>query len=217
MGVTVRFPFSMELFDRLPRHPDWKYEFFDGHAVLNPRPRSLRLRRPTALPVTQVRSDVEVRALKVAADRDAVAEVLTEVWSREDPYRSYDDQGETLSGEIERSLAGVRLGAVAVQPGALRGVALVHDELGEPTLTWLTVAFEARERGLATGLLAFISAALQEQGVSELASGASGANNASLRWHLSRGFMLASNPLREARRSGGAAHALQNTSGVHSV
>lgn len=78
----------------------------------------------------------------------------------------------------------------------------MHDE-PEPKLTWLTVAPAARERGL----LAVIIAALRERGVRELASAASGANIASLRRHLSRGFVLAADPWRDAPRPGGAARA----------
>ena len=94
----------------------------------------------------------------------------------------------------------VPFGAVAVQSGAVRAVALVHGE-EQPNLTWLTIASDARERGLATGMLAFITAALHQRGVGELASAVSAANIASLRWHLTRGFVLAADPLREVQRS----------------
>ena len=199
VGVTVRFPFSSELLLRLPRHPDWKYEFLNGHAVLSPRPRPLALRRPTAVPVMRARPDIEVRALDVGSDRDAVAALLADTWSREDPYRSLDDPVETLRGEIEQSLDTAQFGAVAVQSGAVSAAALVHGE-DTPTLTWLTVAFDARERGLATGLLALITARLLKGGVRELASAASASNTASLSWHLNRGFALVADPLREAQR-----------------
>jgi hypothetical protein len=198
---VTSFRLSRELFERLPRHPDWKYEYINGQAMLSPRPRALRLRRPTGQPVTQVRPGIEIRALDAGADGAAVAALLTEVWSREDPYRSYDDQGKTLRGEIERGLSTARFGAVAMDQGAQRAAALVHGEHEQPTLTWLTVGFEARERGLATALLAWICVMLNERGVRELASGASAANLASLRWHLSRGFALAADPIREAQRS----------------
>jgi hypothetical protein len=83
--------------------------------------------------------------------------------------------------------------------------ALVHGgRSGAAMLDWLTVAREARERGLATGLLRLITTALNARGVSELASATSGANTASLRWHLSRGFQLAEDPLREAMRAANA-------------
>ena len=160
----------------------------------------LALRRPTGLPVTRARPDIEVRALDVRSDRDAVATLLADTWSGEDPYRSLDDPDETLCGEIERALDTALFGAVAVHSGAVRAVALVCG-VDTPTLTWLTVASDARECGLATGLLALISAGLHHRGVRELASATSATNTASLRWHLTRGFTLAPDPLREAQRS----------------
>jgi hypothetical protein len=72
---------------------------------------------------------------------------------------------------------------------------------GTPTLSWLTVARDAREHGYATGLLRVITTALCARGESELASATSAANPPSLRWHLSRGFELAEDPLREALRA----------------
>ncbi len=71
-------------------------------------------------------------------------------------------------------------------------------------LSWLTVARDARERGFATALLELISTVLRARGVSELASTASAANTPSLRWHLTRGFQLAEDPVREALRPPGS-------------
>ena len=74
------------------------------------------------------------------------------------------------------------------------------DDAGAPMLMWLTVRRDARERGLATALLRVVVETLSARGVDELASGASAANIASLRWHLTRGFQLAPDPIREAMR-----------------
>ena len=193
----MSFPLPGEVYAHLPRHPGWKFEHIGGRLLLSPHARTLWLRRSTAQPVTQARAGIEVRALDVAADGEAVAALLGDVWSHEDPYRHYDDRGESLQSEIERSLRTVRFGAVIPFAGTVRAAALVHEEHDRPTLTWLTVGARERERGVATGLLGFINTALREQGESELASGATAANLASLRWHLSRGFVLAPDPLRE--------------------
>jgi L-amino acid N-acyltransferase YncA len=67
-------------------------------------------------------------------------------------------------------------------------------------LSWLTVARNARERGLATALLRVIIAAMRTRGEPVLASAASAATTPSLRWHLTRGFQLAEDPLREVLR-----------------
>jgi GNAT superfamily N-acetyltransferase len=201
----VRFPLSVELWRRLPRHPDWRYELIDGQALLSPRSRPLHLRRPTALPVPRTRVDAEVRELDVSSDRAAVTALLLDIWSGEDPYRSLEDPAELLRSAIERGVDTAEFGAVAVSAGAVCAAALVHSgSSGAQTLNWLTVARDAREQGLATALLGLITTALRGRGMSELASAASAANVPSLRWHLTRGFHLAEDPVREALRSPGS-------------
>jgi ribosomal protein S18 acetylase RimI-like enzyme len=128
-----------------------------------------------------------------------VSALLADTWSREDPYRSLDAPAGVLGDEIDRGLDSALLGALVVQSGSVRAAAFVHGQQ-RPTLTWLTVAPEPRERGLATALLAFLSSAPQARGVRELASAVSAAYPASLRWHLTRGFVRAGDPLRDARR-----------------
>lgn len=202
----MRFPISLQQWHRLPRHPDWRYELIDGHAVLSPRPRPLYLRRDTALPVSGS-SGIVVREFDARTDRAAVAALLSDVWLAEDPYRSLEDPEELLHGEIVRSLDTAAVGAVAVESGPVCAAALVdHGRSSAPVLTWLTVAPEARERGLATALLRHITGALCAEGAGELASATSSANTPSLRWHLSRGFQLAPDPLREALRPNGDAY-----------
>jgi len=211
----MRFPLSTELLWRLPRHPDWRYERIDGEAVLSPRPRPLHLRRPTGLPVPMTGANAEVREFDVRCDRAAVALLLLDSWSHEDPYRSLENPAEVLRGEIERYLGTAELGAVAVDCGVVRAVALVYGGIaGAPMLSWLTVARDVRERGLATGLLALITTALRARGIGELASATSAANTPSLRWHLSRGFQLAEDPMREALRAASGAPREQDGVGL---
>jgi GNAT superfamily N-acetyltransferase len=202
-GAAMRFPLSSELLQRLPRHPDWRYERIDGEAVLSLRPRPLHLRRLTALPVPEMSAAAEARELDMPSDRAAVAALLLDTWPDEDPYRSLEAPAELLSSEIERDLQTADFGAVAVagDAGAVCAVVLVYSgRSGAPVLGWLTVDRNHRERGLATGLLGVITTVLNARGVRELASATSAANTASLRWHLSRGFQLAEDPLREALR-----------------
>jgi GNAT superfamily N-acetyltransferase len=206
----LRFSVSSDAWWRLPRHPDWKYERINGEAWLSSRPRPLRLRRSTSLEVPAVTlSGVEIRTLDARRDRAEIAELLMDVWIEEDPYRSLEDPDTLLQAEIERSLEDPGLGIVAVDAGTICAVVLVGtDDAGAPgsgpgdapMLMWLTVRRDARERGLATALLRVVVETLSARGVEELASGASAANIASLRWHLTRGFQLAPDPIREAMR-----------------
>jgi GNAT superfamily N-acetyltransferase len=202
----VRFPLSLDLLHRLPRHPDWKYELIEGEAWLSSRPRPLHLWRPTSLEVPAVTlSGVEVRAVDARRDRSEIAKLLMDVWVEEDPYRSIEDPESLLQAEIERSLNEPSLGIVAVDKGGICAVVLVPNDAASgpasgPMLMWLTVRRDARERGLATALLRVVVETLSERGVDELASGTSATNIASLRWHLTRGFQLAPDPIREAMR-----------------
>ena len=191
---------------RLPRHPDWKYEMVKGEVWLSSRPRPLRLRRSTSLSVPAVTlNGVEVRILDARRDRSEIAELLMDVWVEEDPYRSLEDPETLLAAQIERSLEEPGLGVVAVDEQGVCAVVLVGTDdagadAGGPMLMWLTVRRDARERGLATALLRVVVETLSARGVDELASGTSAANVPSLRWHLTRGFQLAPDPVREAVR-----------------
>jgi GNAT superfamily N-acetyltransferase len=203
----LRFSVSSDVWWRLPRHPDWKYEMVKGEAWLSSRPRPLHLWRPTNLEVPAVTlSGVEVRPVDARRDRAEIAKLLMDVWVQEDPYRSLEDPESLLQAEIERSLNEPSLaGIVAVDKGTICAVVLVGTDPtgvpgGAPMLMWLTVRRDARERGLATALLRVVVETLSARGVEELASGASAANIASLRWHLTRGFQLAPDPIREAMR-----------------
>lgn len=187
---------------RLPRHPDWKYEMVDGEAWLTPRARPLLFRRSTSVAVPMAKhSNAQIRLIDARRDRMKMIELVRDVWAEEDPYRSLEDPHTLLEEQLERSLNAPSFGIVAVDAQAICAVVLVSTTATRaPMLTWLTVRREARDRGLATALLRVVVETLSARGVEELASGASAANVPSLRWHLTRGFQLAPDPLRDALR-----------------
>jgi len=199
----VQFPLSPDLLHRLPRHPDWRYELVDGDAWLSPRPRPLGFVRSTAAAVAAAPTPgVEVRAVRTARDRAAIVALLVDVWSDEDPYRSFaDDVCEAeLQREVGRTVAepaGLE-GAVAVDTHGLCACVLVTGS-SSPALSWLSVRRDVRGRGLATAMLGVALGALARRGVQEVASHASAANMPSLRWHLACGFELTPDPLWELR------------------
>jgi RimJ/RimL family protein N-acetyltransferase len=85
--------------------------------------------------------------------------------------------------------------------GVVCAAVLVDRERGGASvLTWLTVGRGHRERGLATVMLRLVTSSLHTRGIDELTSAVSAANIPSMRWHLTRGFELAEDPLREALR-----------------
>jgi len=111
------FSVSSDVWWRLPRHPDWKYEMVKGEAWLSSRPRPLRLRRSTSLEVPAVTlSGVEVRTIDARRDRSVIAKLLMDVWIEEDPYRSLEDPETLLQAEIERSLNEPSLGGEHREP-----------------------------------------------------------------------------------------------------
>jgi GNAT superfamily N-acetyltransferase len=185
---------------RLPRHPDWKYEMVKGEAWLSSRPRPLHLCRPTSLAVGAVTlSGIEIRMIDGRGEHSEIAKLLMDVWVEEDPYRSLEDPKTLLAEQIECSLEAPGLDVIAIDEQGVCAVVLVPST-PVPELGWLTVRRDARERGLATALLRVVVETLSARGVEELASGTSAANVPSLRWHLTHGFQLAPDPLREAMR-----------------
>jgi hypothetical protein len=131
----LRFSVSSDVWWRLPRHPDWKYEMVKGEAWLSSRPRPLHLCRSTSLEVQAVTlSGVEIRRLDAGRDRAEIAKLLMDVWVQEDPYRSLEDPESLLQAEIERSLNEPSLaGIVAVDKGTICAVVLVGtDAAGVP-------------------------------------------------------------------------------------
>lgn len=205
----MRFSASLDTVLRLPRHPDWKYELIDGEAWLTPRPRPLTFVRPTDRPVPAVRPPRIQVAPFAPGDEAAVTALLGACWIEEDPYRSLvPDQGrEHLRDQIQRTITQPTLrGATARDGGELCGCVLVLASSTMPTLSWLTVRSQVRDRGIASALLAVVVQDLAERGESHLASAASASNRPSLRWHLRNGFELTADPLEsimreQARRS----------------
>lgn len=176
---------------------------------LSHRPRPLRFVRATdiAIPTASL-EEAEVRLLDPFNDRAGIAELLLEVWAQQDPYVSYEDPAGAVRKAIERSFGALGLGAVATDAQGVCATVLAPSRApitrastaSIPTLEWLTVRWASRERGLATALLGVVVAALAARGVRELASEASPANVPSLRWHLTRGFRLQPDPIREVQR-----------------
>lgn len=199
----MQFPLSLELLHRLPRHPDWRYELVDGEAWLSPRPRPLGFVRSTAVPVpTAPTPGVEVRTVRTARDRAGVAALLVDLWSEEDPYRSFADdvRNAELQREVERAVIAPDAleGAVCLDARGLCACVLVTGS-SPPALSWLSVHRDVRGRGLASAMLDIVLGAMARRGVRAVASYASAANVPSLRWHLARGFELTPDPLWELR------------------
>ena len=190
----MQFSVDPETFHRLPRHPDWRYELWDGAvAHLSHRPQHLRLTRSVAAPLVRGHgTHPEVREPQTDAERDQVVSFLVSVWSREDPYRSFEDPDARAQADITRDVSASALVVLASAATAIEGAVVVtrDDRTSEPMLSSLAVSSRARRTGIATALLDSVLDHLTVVGIPTLRSAVSGANIASLQWHLSRGFTL---------------------------
>ncbi len=139
----VRFGVEPEVFHRLPRHPDWRYELWDGAvAHLSHHPAPLRLMRTTAVgsPACEA-GRYNVRALTEQADLEAVAEFLATVWRDEDPYRSFEHPDVQFRADLARDIAGAELILAAYEGSTIVGAVLIAKDRrsAAPILTWLGV------------------------------------------------------------------------------
>lgn len=188
----MEFPLAWQTFRRLPKHPDWRWEYFDGAVHLSHRPRPIALVRRTAAPVP-VSGQHHVRPLQ-PSDRTALRELLWTVWRPEDPYRTLENDVEAreqLTLDLDQSLVQGRwpIGVVVPTADGLQGAAMVLPDVDDqPTLSWLSVHEDHRLSGMATAMLAAIVTSVQAAGHPELRSMVSGTSAASLRWHWTRGF-----------------------------
>lgn len=195
------FPLTAADAWRLPRHPDWKYEYWDGEVHLRHRPRPLGLVRSTAEPVCNGDAHVAER-LRPSGDREELERLLWEVWREEDPYRTYGkvEGRRVLRDELDES--GKRLadpaGALVWDGADLAGALLLQrgDAHGHtpPVIAWLSVRAAHRRTGVASALLAGAVQWLRAAGQDQVRSAVSAANPPSLRWHLQHGFQLLHDP-----------------------
>lgn len=195
---VVRIPLSFEDHERIPRHPDWRWEYWDGAAQISYRPRPICVRRWNGLPVVR-RGRHDVRLVHGADD--LARAFLAEFWRAEDPCRTFEQETaiEWLRACLDDSFARLAepAGAVADVSGQVVGVVLLerpHRNEAAPFLSWLSVRPGYRCDGVGTALLAAIVDALNAGGVQWLDSGASPANRASLVWHWRNGFQALPDP-----------------------
>jgi GNAT superfamily N-acetyltransferase len=198
---------SFEHFQRMPRHPDWKYEYADGALWLSHRPRLISLERDlSALPATRHNA----RPL-TTADLPQLRGFLAETWRTEQPYSVFDDATarESLDAGLDDSFGRLAepAGALVEDEGELIGATLVEHlrkDADSPCLTWLSVRWGHRCDGVATALLAAVVDGLRRTGADRLASFASAGNPASIAWHWRSGFRALPDPI--ARFRAGSHH-----------
>lgn len=216
----MHVPFPWEALDRLPRHPDWKYEYWDGELHLSHRPWPIEVRRPVGEPVALPPRAPPVRLLRPDEDEVPLRSFLRDIWWDEPPYVTYDEElrRRVLDDEVRRARwpAADAPGAVAEVDGELVGALLTTSRGRDDDtliLSWLTVAFEHRECGAATAMLAVLLSELGRLGEEQVGSAFSIANEPSLRWHLRQGFRIVPDHLRRGWRPPGKSALVERDSG----
>jgi len=91
----MRLPMSMKQFHQLPRNPAYKYEYFDDHAVLTPRPKGfnaiLHLKPAEAPAVLALSENVRIRGLH-EQDWEALVKLFAWAFERVQPFASLGDK-----------------------------------------------------------------------------------------------------------------------------
>ena len=133
---TLKMNLSRAEFDRLPRHPAFKYELIDGVTWISPWPRHAHAQ----LALSRFRPDNDDMATLplrhvCAADIDALAPIFCGAFGHLQPYGSLDE--DTLTNAAETSLKRTFAGqdGVLVEPASF--VALADDQVAGAILITL--------------------------------------------------------------------------------
>lgn len=93
---TIELPLTFGQFEQLPQNPAYKYEYFDGHAWLAPRPKSYHalldlqsFARP--IPAAATKEEVVVRPL-ADDDWERLPRVFSAAFHRVQPFASLTDE-----------------------------------------------------------------------------------------------------------------------------
>lgn len=203
---TMELPITFSEFERLPRNPAYKYEYFDDRAVLTPRPHYqravLELSPSVTPPPASTRlSGVTIRPL-ARGDWTSLPELLAAAFDTVPPLVTLDTQRRLdvarecvehtrMGGDgavVEEACFGaVDQGGVERLVGAIL-VTLIHA--GSAHLTWILVHPWRVRQGLGTALLSAAVTALRERGHRHLASTFLVGNHRATLWHWRRGFHL---------------------------
>lgn len=103
----LQLPLSKEQFDQLPRNAAYRYDFVDGMAWLNPRPRYYHARLDFARLSLDAPSDVALRRLE-PRDWEPLVEVFSQAFRQQQPFAGQPDAKRAIAAR--GSLAQTRRG-----------------------------------------------------------------------------------------------------------
>jgi len=189
---------SFEEWERLPRTPGWKWEYYDGCAHVRPNHQyavttAAVARRPVNSPCALRRVLPEDEAALLAVYLEAFADdaVFCDYTDEQLLQAARADLRESFGGRRAPLLPASRV-ALAVEPAGpqLVGAALLSQEgTYGPVLDLLFIRPAWQHRGLATALVSSAMNALHEAGESVLTSCYQLANLPSRAWHRAFGFI----------------------------
>jgi acetyltransferase (GNAT) family protein len=187
---------SLASFRRLPRQLGWKYDYLDGIARTSPYKLwvTLRLDLPSWKPVSP-RRDHGIRWF-LPEDAAALEGPFLRAFAQAPEYADYPARRfrKTAADYFGRFLDGARTerspySMVASFKGRLIGAALVAQRQRGSLLDCLFVDPVVQQRGWATTMTSLVVDALRQRGETQLFSRVQLANEGSLVWHTSFGFV----------------------------
>lgn len=187
-------PMAFEAFERLPRKPGWKYEYFNGEAVLSPN--SLCAVTTVAVATRTVRSRFPLRSVTPVDESpliDAYLEAFKDTveycdWPAEAVERSAHEAIQKFWKPGEAS-SGLAVADKHREDPCVLGAALVIEGRSGPVLDLLFVRPRWQRQRLATVLVGAVLGRLHDGGARHLTSRYLLANEASRAWHRSFGFV----------------------------
>jgi GNAT superfamily N-acetyltransferase len=195
---SQHFPISFEEWERLPRPPGWKHEYFDGCAHITPSHQHALT--TAAVAPRPVNAPCALRPV-VPEDEASLLAVYLEAFADDPVFCDYSDEQfcEAAMRDLHESFAGRRAPllaashvAVAADAGGahVEGAALLSaDREYGPVLDLLFVRPAWQRRGLATALVASAMNDLHRDGERTLTSSYHLANLTSQAWHRAFGFV----------------------------
>lgn len=213
-----RLKMTMRQFHGMPRHPSYRYEYFDGTTHVSPRIRSQTLLLklgPARCNDVEPPMDVDIRPL-APSDWRSLPPLFCAAFGDHPPYcdiprtkalaAAEEAMRQTRQGHHGVLVPGASFVARDLKIGAvgLVMVTLVHitkhrmrsknndpDQIPvAPHLTWVGIAPMFQRQGIASRLLGHVVAALRSHGHRRLYSTILDGNLASMYWHWRNGFQL---------------------------
>jgi ribosomal protein S18 acetylase RimI-like enzyme len=221
----VRVRMDLAEFRKLPRHPSYKLEYWDGHLRIKPRWRTYRLaldlRPPGEMPLAEDQDVARIRPLR-PTDWDAMPYLFAHAFRETPPFAilptgvTYDAGREFLRGTRQRVdgplVAGASMVAEGLESGELVGAMLVtsatewgqaqrhSDQATWPTLAWAMVEPACGNRGVGMALLAAVTRVLWDRGHRELRVSVDQGNAQGIAFYWRCGFRLLPSETSDRRR-----------------